>query len=463
MALLCLPLPASAHSFGKLYNLPIPFWMYLYGAAAALLLSFLVIGYGVSEASALRNDRSRDLPLRFPRLALPLLQALSVASLAFTILAGFIGTQQPYFNFNMTWFWVVFLLGFTWLCALAGDLYAALNPWKLLSAWMGERPGRWRYPARLGSWPALLLYMAFIWLELFSQMSPRMLSALLLGYTALNLAGAWAFGRRDWFERCEFLGLFFALIGRCAPLEWHAGGLRLRQPFIALLREPAQDYSQLLFVLFMLSSTAFDGLHETVPWVEGFWVSLYHQLTPLLGSNIVDTYPLLRQLYRLYQSAGLLLSPLLYLAIYLSFLWLAKKLAGSPLPLHTLALRFACSLVPIALVYHVTHYYTLLLTQGPQVLRLASDPFGFGWNLLGTAQWRQVAIPDAGVVWHTQVALILAGHIVSVYLAHLEAMKLMPGRRQTLLSQLPMLLLMVAYTTIGLWVLSLPMTSQTPG
>ena len=31
------PSTAAAHSFGRMYNLPVPFWMYAYGAAAALL------------------------------------------------------------------------------------------------------------------------------------------------------------------------------------------------------------------------------------------------------------------------------------------------------------------------------------------------------------------------------------------------------------------------------------------
>ena len=33
---------AWAHGFGRLYNLPVPLWLYLYGAAAALALSFVV-------------------------------------------------------------------------------------------------------------------------------------------------------------------------------------------------------------------------------------------------------------------------------------------------------------------------------------------------------------------------------------------------------------------------------------
>ena len=84
--------------------------------------------------------------------------------------------------------------------------------------------------------------------------------------------------------------------------------------------------------------------------------------------------------------------------------------AGSATPVWTLALRFAFSLVPIAFVYNVTHYYTLLISQGANIVRLASDPFGLGWDLFGTAQWLSTPIIlDAGGVWHTQVGLIERG------------------------------------------------------
>jgi hypothetical protein len=59
-------------------------------------------------------------------------------------------------------------------------------------------------------------------------------------------------------------------------------------------------------------------------------------------------------------------------------------------------------------------------------------------------------------VWHTEVALILIGHVISVYLAHRVALRLFSSRREAMVSQLPMLMLMVAYTVLGLWVISLP-------
>ncbi|MGH8540957.1 MAG: hypothetical protein ACRETW_10690, partial [Stenotrophobium sp.] len=63
----CVCEPASAHSFGQTYNLPIPFWLYLYGAAAALVLSFLVIAYLVTSAPATHNARSHELLVLEPR------------------------------------------------------------------------------------------------------------------------------------------------------------------------------------------------------------------------------------------------------------------------------------------------------------------------------------------------------------------------------------------------------------
>jgi hypothetical protein len=120
--------------------------------------------------------------------------------------------------------------------------------------------------------------------------------------------------------------------------------------------------------------------------------------------------------------------------------------------------------LPIALVYHVTHYFTLILTQGVKIVSLVSDPFGWGWNLFGTAfVFRAPILPDLGLVWHTQVALILLGHIASVWLAHLVALRVFASRRAAALSQVPMLALMVLFTVFGLWILAQPLTTMRLG
>lgn len=468
LAALVFACSAEAHSFGKLYNLPVPLWLYLYGAVAALVLSFVVIAWFGSRAAASpalqeEDQRSASAPEPDGSLPLRIAQTISLGLLALGIFSGLAGSQNPYANFNMSGFWIGFVLGFAYLVALCGPLYERLNPWALIVRGLERLTGGWQgriaRPERLGVLPALLLYMGFIWVELFGGTGPRGLSWLLLAYTGINLAGAWLLGRRAWFTQGEFFAVFLRLLALCAPLHWQAGRIRWQWPFAGLLRERTLHWSGVLFILFMLSSTAFDGLRETVPWVKLFWKDLYTPFwLPLLGGNVVESYPRLQAIYLAWQTAALLLSPFIYLAAYLACLKLAQALTRSGRTVQELALRFAPTLVPIALVYHVTHYYTLLFTQGAQLPWLLSDPLGTGsewaWRWLGAPR---AFIPDAGVVWHTQVGLIVAGHIVSVVLAHRVALEVFASRRAATLSQLPMLLLMMLYTGSGLWILAQPL------
>lgn len=460
-----------AHSFGRLYNLPVPLWMYLYGAVAALVLSFLLSAYFVTAKTVTGSAWSYDLrnvagitALRRLKL-LPMLKVISVLGLLLSVLTGFFGNTNPYLNFSMTFFWIVFVLGFAYLTAVVGDIYASINPWKVMAdtfngVWKNFSLGRITYPKALGHWPALLLYMAFIYIELFAHTKPFSLAVILLAYTALNLFFVWLIGAAAWFRYCEFFSVFFNLIARMAPLDYAPGRLRLRMPFMGVLESRAESYAVLLFVLFMLSSTAFDGLRETQVWVNIFWTDTFNVLTPMLGKSPMYFYVKLRPIYALYETAWLVLSPFIYLAVYLLFIAIAKWITSSSLTVREIALRFAYTLLPIALVYNITHYYTLIFTQGVKIISLISDPFGMGWNLWGTADWfRGPLLPDMGWVWHTQVGLIVFGHIVSVYLAHVEALRTFETPRKAMLSQLPMLGLMMALTASGLWILAQPITS----
>ncbi len=458
---------AAAHSFGTIYTPPLPFWMYAWGASGALLLSFLLFGLFLKPGSFAVHKSGREICL--PRRAGVLWRlgrAVAVALLVLCIATGLLGNPSPYGNFNMSFFWILFALGGVYLSALLGDLYAGLNPWKSLAdgigrLWPRYTQGLLRYPVALAEWPALALYMGFIWIELFGRNTPASLAWLLLGYSLLNLLGVGLIGRRAWFSHCEFFSLIFRLIGSLAPLGWRRKHdriwLQVRPP-LSGAEQTAGSLALLLFILFMLSATAFDGLKETLLWHRLFWVDLYHAvLKAQVGTNPLAALPKMRELAALWNSVWLLLSPLLYLAAFALFVALGKWLGRSERPWGLLMRDFASSLLPIALVYHVAHYYTLIQSQGVKIVRLISDPFGWGWDLFGTAGWlRYRIVPEPDTVWHAQVLLIVAGHVASVYLAHRVALRLFPSPRQALLSQIPMLLLMLLFTAAGLWLLSLP-------
>ena len=454
----------QAHSFGTPYNLPVPFWMYAYGASATLAVSFAIVAYfaGV-PINVERIARSGEaVGLRIPGPLLGVLRAISVGLLILCIATGLFGTRNVYTNFNMTFFWLVFALGFLYLTALIGDLYALINPWRVLCdgfvAVTRLPAGLTSYPAWLAYYPALVLYASFIWIELFGHSEPFSLAVVLIAYTAVNCCGAALFGRAAWFRYGEFFAVMFRLVGLMAPVAYAPepdGGYAVsyRKPLTGLLERPAEHVSLLLFVLFMLSSTAFDGLHETLPWVSVFWKNIF----PVLTAGSTRPYTVTVNYYYYWQWAMLLVSPFVYLLIFLGFTVASKVAAGSRKGVRALALAFALSLVPIAFVYNITHYFTLLASQGLQIVRLMSDPFGVRWNLFGTATLSSdPVILDAGTVWHAQVALILIGHILGVYVSHIEALRVFNGTRRALASQLPMLVLMIIFTTVGLWILSLP-------
>lgn len=472
--LICLlPAVAQAHSFEVPYVLPIPFWIYVYSCMAVLVISFAASGYflatpAAGAASLSVGAGAMGFSGTVGKSTRLVLRGGAVGLLLLSITAGLIGTKDPVANISMTLFWVVFLLGFAYSTAIIGDVFALVNPWDSIldiceGCGLDLSKARLSYPAPLGYLPALCCYIALIWIELFTESRPFVLSVALLAYSFIVLVGAWLFGRATWLRYGEFFGVFFRLIGSMAPVayfrapgrnEWQ---WRLRPPFSGMADVQKEHLSLLLFVLFMLSSTTYDGLHDTQVWLDIYWKHLLHIIEPLWGTDdLREKSRLIIKWHSVYQRSGLILLLALYTGIYLSVIAAAKKMVGTKIAVHELALRFACSLVPIAFVYNVTHYFTFLVAQIRALPWLISDPFGFGWNLLHLrpppVDW---GLLDMGLIWHMQVALILAGHLVSVCMAHMISLRIFSSRRQALLSQLPMLLLMIVYTSIGLWILSL--------
>lgn len=442
---LIFPSLVSAHAFGQLYNLPIPFWMYLYGAAAAIVVSFLLIGYFFKNNSSITTHPKRDITnnlfihFLISRGFVFVLKCVSIFLLFLTISTGFFGTEKTNNNFNMTFFWIIFVLGGAYLTAIFGNLWAILNPLKIIAdvietLWHRKIHGNTKYPETLGYYPALLFYFVFIWIELFFGTTPFTLSLIIVSYLIINLYGIFIYGKNDWLRYCEFFSVFFRLIGKIAPIAYEKKKLYLRPPLVGLITDKAEHVSLLLFIIFMLSSTAFDGLYNT---------RIYYGFFPTLNTSL------------LFPTLALIFSLVVFLLIYLLLMFLAKVLTKSPSSLQSLSLPFGFSLIPIALAYNIAHYYTLLLIEGQNIIRLISNPFGFQWNLFHTAQYEiNYRILDMNSIWHTQVGVILVGHIAAVYLAHIIALRTFPTQTKVLLSQIPMLILMVVYTTIGLWILA---------
>ena len=121
----------------------------------------------------------------------------------------------------------------------------------------------------------------------------------------------------------------------------------------------------------------------------------------------------------------------------------------------SLVADFVLSLLPIAFVYAVAHYFSLFVIQGQFTIPLLSDPLGRGWDLLGTAGFAPNLAPfSPDTVWYVQAGALIAGHVVGLAVAHDRAVTIFRDRQDVLRSQYAMLALMVLYTVGGLWLLS---------
>jgi hypothetical protein len=120
-----------------------------------------------------------------------------------------------------------------------------------------------------------------------------------------------------------------------------------------------------------------------------------------------------------------------------------------------LARLFAHSLVPIAFAYVLAHYFSLLAYQGQATAYLASDPLGRGWDIFGSAASTiDYTVVSANGIWYVQVAALVLGHVSGLILAHDRALVVFEDARVATRSQYWMLAVMVAFTSLGLWLLS---------
>lgn len=465
-----LPATGHSHAFGQRYDLPLPLELYLGAAAATVILSFGVAALFTRrvEAGAPAGIETGESLFGRCLQSAAVTGAVKTASMilfAATIIAGLFGVQSPTRNFAPTFVWVIWWVGMTYVAALIGNFWDMVNPWRILydlaSRFSPALQTRLKtYPGEFGMLPALGLFAAFCYLELVSSHGevPRTLAVLILLYSAVMLAGMRLYGRETWLANGDAFTAFFRVVSRFGVFrgDLESRSLRLRLPGSGLHSSEPATISMTAFVLLMLTTVSFDGVLETPLWeLIVDQVERNRQIRPLLvflQGNGIDLLELLK-------SIALVVMYLAVVLVYLFFSLLITRLSNGESISRTARL-YILSLVPIALAYHLAHYFSYLLLAGQLIIPLSSDPLGLGWDLWGTAgRTIDITVVTARDVWYVSVAAIVIGHVIAVYLAHRTALESLKERRRAVISQLPMLALMVAYTMLSLWILSQPIVS----
>ena len=298
-------------------------------------------------------------------------------------------------------------------------------------------------------WPAAILLLGFSAFTLADPApdDPARLAKVIATYSLLTFAGMALVGPRRWLRQVEFLSVLMAQFGRLGLLARRGRRARAGWPGWQLASGGSAVPGIPVFILVLLGTGSFDGFNETFVWLDLIGVNplAFPGRSAVIGQVIT----------------GLVVANLLLIGLFLTMIRIGDGLvSGNRTPAQLLAL-FAPTILPIALAYHTAHYLPSLLVDGQYVMIALNDPFGTGADILRLADYYITTgffnhRETMRVIWLTQAAVIVLGHVIAVILAHAAAVQAYGDVARAFRAGLPLALFMVLYTWLGLWLLAAP-------
>ncbi len=445
------PNAAAAHATGQSFVALLPTGPYMAVGVATVALSIMLLWF-LPQRSASTLLPHRNIGRVAAAAALRNLSSLLMfLALCGGIAAGLNGTRDPLENGLVLGFWVAFWMAAPMLQGYLFDLWGWLSPWRWAVQPLGTLAARpvLPLPRHVGVWPAVALLLGFSAFTLADPApdDPARLAGVISAYMIVTFAGMTLFGPRRWLRQAEFFSVLMAQFGRLSVLARRGARVRAGWPGWQLGNSAAFLPGIPVFTLVLLGTGSFDGFNETFVWLDLIGVN------PLAfpGRSAVVVPVIL----------GLACANLLLVGLFLVMIVTGDRLVGGGLPASRLLALFAPTILPIALAYHMAHYLPSLLVDGQYVLVALNDPLGTGANLLGVADYYVTTgffnhRETVRVIWLSQAAVIVFGHVIAVILAHAAAVQLYGNLSRAFRAGLPLAVFMVLYTWLGLWLLAAP-------
>jgi hypothetical protein len=440
---------APLHGLGGAKDLPIPAALAITGGTAALIVSFCVLVLAWRRpryADAAAGPRAgRPLPTALAQVldssgwawALRVLGLLCAGWFTWALVAGPDRVTNPVFGV----FYVLLWVGIVPASLLFGRIFRALSPMRtinlLFARATGGDPARGlaAYPEWLGLWPATFGLFAFVWQELVNPQQAYIgpMRIWLAVYAGVMLIGSAVFGD-TWLSRADPFEAYSDLLAKLSPWGRRRDGVLVWRSPLANLATTTARPGLVAMVAVLFGSTAFDSYKDTVRWV-GFVDDLG------VNTELINSLALL--------------GFCAVIGFSFTLATMTTGVAPETGPRRAALPRLlAHSVAPIIVGYMTAHYLSYFVEYGQTTLVQLSDPMVTGQNLLGTANWTV----DYWLSYHpgfladVKVLAVVLGHIVGVVAAHDRVLELLPKRHQ-IVGQLGLLVIMVAYTASGLYLL----------
>jgi polyferredoxin len=498
-----------------------PDWLVMTTVLALIAISIvLVAGLNMRRVSSTSHQYWTFDLLRIPlmerfvksRLFQFSLQLPVVLLFLFIIITGLFGNQLTAGNAAPLITWTIWWAGLILIILILGKFWCVVCPWNALAQWI-ERLSLWKAQSSALSlglkWPvkwrniylATGLFIGLTWLELGYGItfSPRMTAYFAIMMIVMAVVSILIFERQSFCRYACLVGRVSGMYSLFSPLELrsrdravckschtndcvtgneHGYGCPTSQylgtmdtntycilcsecvktcphdnvavnvrPFGADLKDHTKGQAdEAYLVIVMLCMTVFHGLTMTPAWG-----TTHTTITQVLGIGYLGAF-----------SLGMVFILLLPAALYTGTVWIAQQnIAERLLSMKQVFVTFAYPFLPVALFYHMAHNAEHFFMEGQKLIALASDPFGWGWNLLGTANMEPTSLLHLSTIWWIQAGLIVVGQAAAVAILISITRRLFPNWRQAIPAQVPFLLLILACSFLNVWLTSQPMMMRT--
>jgi Fe-S-cluster-containing hydrogenase component 2 len=416
-----------------------------------------------------------------------LLRAITLAGFVFTILAGLFGSVVGSHNFAIIFVWIAWWTALKlFFIPFGGRSWCSICPIPMPGEWLQQ--GRILQPYRKGfglgkRWPRFLKgnglqALGFLMIGLFSAVT--LTSASVTGYVLLiiillSLILSLIFERRP---LCNYLcpiGGFTGLYAQAGPVE-----VRVKVAAVCAGHDEKTCYNACPWGQYPLAlkSSANCGLCMEClrvcpkgniavnlrPWGSDLGLKTKHRLDEaflglvMLAAALVDTAVFLgpwgqlkSAAYAIGSTPWFIFSGIFLVAalgvlpgLYIGATMVSLKLGLKKNTLRKLLAQYSQILVPLGLMGWIAFTISFAFAKFAYVLSVASDPLGWGWNLIGMTG-------TAGVGQSSSFSLVLQVIILTIgqFWAARVALRITESRKQAL----PLILFSGLFSMSMLWLL----------
>lgn len=425
----------------------------------------------------------------------PALMLITLAGFLIAILSGLFGTPAGSHNFGIIFVWIVWwALLIILIVPFLGRAWCTVCPIPAPGEWLQRRGIVNRIPGKLRTlglrWPRRLKNMwlqnvGFLGVAVFSALiltRPAVTGWVLLGFLVAGMALSVFYEKRVFCRYVCPVGGFIGLYAMVAPT-----GLRVADPSVCaghrtkdcvtgnangwgcpwmVYPGDLQRNTYCGLCVECLKTCPMDNIILAAqPFGSDLLVAQERKLDEaykafiMLGCALLYSAILLGPWGWLKSWANLHTLPhwALYAAGFVTVVmalipglfWLCvaatRRLSGQGGSMRDLFIHYAYALVPLGLAAWIAFSLGFVLVNGSYVLPVISDPFGWGWNLFGTAgaAWTPLLTDAVGFL---QVGMLLIGLAFALNVAYRIARQQVSAHRPALLATLPVAGFMLAVT-----------------